>query len=157
MTPAAIRVEEGGPLDLDEVMRIMEDSFDPSYGEAWTAPQCAGLLPMPGVWLMLGRDESGDVGFALGRMVSGEAELLLLAVRRRAQLRGTGTLLLERFAEYARLRGAETLYLEVRDGNSALKLYQKSGFAEIGRRKGYYTGRDGQIYDAITLSRPATL
>ena len=44
LSPADVR-------DLDAVMEVMQDSFDPAYGEAWTAAQCAGLLPLPGVWL----------------------------------------------------------------------------------------------------------
>jgi ribosomal-protein-alanine N-acetyltransferase len=135
----------------------MEDSFDPAYGEAWTAPQCAGLIPMPGVWLSLAQDGSDAVGFTLGRVVSNEAELLLLAVRRDGQRNGVGQLLLDRFILDATTRGAQRLHLEVRDGNHAIRLYNRAGFEEVGRRKNYYTGRDGQIYDAITLARSANV
>jgi ribosomal-protein-alanine N-acetyltransferase len=148
-----ITLAEGGILDLDAVMAVMDDSFDPAYGEAWTAPQCAGLLPMPGVWLTLARQGDEAVGFALGRTVVAEAELLLLAVKRSRQKAGVGEKLLARFIEIAAAGGASRLHLEVRDGNHALKLYTKSGFTEVGRRKNYYTGRDGQIYDALTLAK----
>jgi ribosomal-protein-alanine N-acetyltransferase len=148
-----IELREGGTADLDAMMRVMEDSFDPAYGEAWTAPQCAGLLPMPGVWLTLAREGTDIVGFALGRAVLREAELLLLAVRRDFQRKGVGLSLLRRFAAVANARGAERLHLEVRDGNHALRLYTAAGFAEVGRRRNYYTGSDGQIYDALTLAK----
>jgi len=149
---SAVALHEGGILDLDAVMQVMEDSFDPCFGEAWTAPQCAGLMPMPGVWLTLARDGGGEpIGFALGRVVLKEAELLLLAVKRDGQGQGVGRLLLERFMLNATTKGAEKLHLEVRDGNHAIKLYARAGFVEVGRRKSYYTGRDGQIYDALTL------
>jgi ribosomal-protein-alanine N-acetyltransferase len=82
-------------------MRVMEDSFDPAYGEAWTAPQCAGLMPMPGVWLSLARDGEEVIGFALGRLIADEAELLLLAVKRSCQRRGAGAMLLNRFISIA--------------------------------------------------------
>lgn len=152
---SAITVSEGGVLDLDHVMRVMNDSFDPAYGEAWTAPQCAGLIPMPGVWLSIARDGEAVLGFALGRVVLREAELLLLAVKRGSQGAGVGRKLLQRFVEVAVARGAQRLHLEVRDGNPAIKLYRSAGFAEVGRRKNYYTGRDGQIYDALTLAKTA--
>ena len=152
MTEAFLIVEEGGVGDLDALMRVMEDSFDPVYGEAWTAPQCAGLLPLPGVWLSLARLGSDVVGFALSRVVAGEAELLLLAVARSAQGRGVGKRLIRRFMEDARRRGAGKLHLEVRDGNPAVNLYKRLGFAEVGRRRSYYSGRDGQLYDALTLA-----
>jgi len=149
------RLLAGGILDLDSVMHVMEDSFDPAFGEAWSAPQCAGLLPMPGIWLVLAEDRGEVIGFSLSRAVADEAELLLLAVKKKAQRRGTGKLLLSRFLEDAAARGATRLYLEVRDGNSAVELYKSHGFSEAGRRSKYYTGCDGQIYDSLTLSRAA--
>ena len=152
-----VTVAEGGLADLEAVMRVMEDSFDPAFGEAWTSAQCAGLMPMPGVWLSLARREDEVIGFALGRIVLKEAELLLLAVGQDCQREGIGQLLLERFILVATTRGADHLHLEVREGNPAMKLYSKIGFAEVGRRKNYYTGRDGQIYDALTLTRSIAL
>ena len=85
MTAPEVTLGPGGIADLDAVMNVMDDSFDPRFGEAWTASQCAGLLPMPGVWLILAREGDAVIGFALARAVAGEAELLLLAVRRAAQ------------------------------------------------------------------------
>jgi ribosomal-protein-alanine N-acetyltransferase len=150
---SGLRIEEGGLADLDLVMKVMRDSFDPAFGEAWTAPQCAGLLPMPGVWLSLARDGDEVIGFALSRSVLREAELLLLAVARDQQRRGVGAMLLERFAMISQRKGVEELHLEVREGNPALDLYHSAGFKEVGRRRNYYNGHDGRLYDALTLSR----
>ncbi len=151
--PPGIILEESGILALNSVMRVMEDSFDPAFGEAWTGPQCAGLLPMPGVWLSLAREGDEVIGFALARIVVREAELLLLAVSTRVQGRGVGQALLDRFTAIAKARGAEQLHLEVREGNRAVRLYKRAGFDEVGRRRNYYNGRDGQVYDALTLAR----
>jgi ribosomal-protein-alanine N-acetyltransferase len=144
----AITIRDGDLADLDAVMSVMTDSFDPCYGEAWTAPQCAGLLPMPGVWLTLARSGREVIGFAMGRAIAREAELLLLAVKGKEQNRGVGKLLLDAFVERASRRGAGRLHLEVREGNHAVNLYKRAGFTEVGRRRSYYNGRDGQIYDA---------
>ena len=152
----AIAIAEGGPADLAAVMRVMEDSFDPAFGEAWTAPQCAGLLPMAGVWLSLAREGEAVVGFALARVVGGEAELLLLAVGRSSRRRGVGQMLLDRFASVAASKGAEQLHLEVREGNHAVSLYRRNGYCEVGRRRNYYNGRDGQLFDALTLAKYPT-
>lgn len=153
MITRAISLESGDIADIDAVMRVMNDSFDRRFGEAWTAPQCAGLLPMPGVWLVLARDATGVIGFALSRLVANEAELLLLAVRRAAQGRGVGKLLLERFTSDAKKRGADRLHLEVREGNHAVKLYEDHGFCLVGRRRHYYAGPEGRCYDALTLAK----
>lgn len=153
MITREVSLVEGDIGDLDAVMRVMNDSFDRRYGEAWTAPQFAGLLPLPGVWLVLARDATGVVGFALSRQVANEAELLLLAVRRAAQRRGIGKVLLERFATDAKKRGAGRLHLEVREGNHAVKLYEDRGYCLVGRRRNYYTGPEGRCYDALTLAK----
>jgi ribosomal-protein-alanine N-acetyltransferase len=148
-----VAVAEGGAADLGAVMRVMEDSFDPAFGEAWTAPQCAGLLPMAGVWLSLARRDDAVIGFALARIVGDEAELLLLAVGRSSQGKGVGQMLLDRFASIAGSKGAEQLHLEVREGNHAVSLYRRNGYREVGRRRNYYSGRDGQLFDALTLAK----
>lgn len=153
MSPAGVTLEPGGVRDLGAVMAVMEDSFDSRFGEAWTAAQCAGLLPLPGVWLTLARGSDGVIGFALARRIADEAELLLLAVRRGRQRAGVGKLLLDRFVADAGRRGAGRLHLEVREGNHAVNLYERSGFALVGRRRNYYSGPEGRRYDALTLAR----
>ena len=155
MSASQIEFSEGTLADLDCVMTVMDDSFDPQFGEAWTASQCAGLLPLPGVWLTLARTGGAVIGFALARIVADEAELLLLAVRRPIQGQGVGAALLQRFTQDARERGAERVHLEVREGNHALNLYQKAHFTLVGRRRNYYSGRAGQTYDALTLAKSA--
>lgn len=143
----------GGPQDLPQVNTIMQDAFDPRYGEAWTSSQCMGMLSLPGVWLTLASMDGRDVGFALVRTTGEEAELLLLATRPAARGRGIGGALLRAAMEEARGRGAATLFLEVRSGNDAIRLYQREGFGKVGERKGYYRGKNGQVFDALTYAR----
>lgn len=151
------RLTRGSLADLDAVMDVMEESFDPAFGEAWTAPQCSGLLPMPGVWLTLARNGTEVTGFALARIVIRDAELLLLAVKKSWQGRGVGQALIDSFIDTAGQRGAEQLHLEVRKGNRAVELYRRRGFTQVGRRRNYYSGRDGQVYDALTFARTLPL
>ena len=97
-----VRLVPGESADLDAVMDVMTSAFDASFGEGWTRSQCAGILPLSGVLLMLARDERGRVqGFSLLRTVADEAELLLLAVGQKSQRRGVGALLLEHFIDHA--------------------------------------------------------
>ena len=148
----AIQLRPGGIGDLDEVMRIMGQAFRPCYGEGWTRSQCAGILPIDGIALTIGEDETGPIGFSLARSVADEAELLLIAVDPDAQGHGVGNSLLRHFIQTAREAGARRLHLEVRDGNPAVALYHRAGFAPAGRRRNYYRGPDGARYDAVTLS-----
>lgn len=142
---------EGTAADLDAVMQVMGEAFDPAFGEAWTRAQCLGILGLPGVWITIARIGEDPAGFALSRAVIDEAELLLIGVRPAFRSVGTGAALLQRTIQIAAIGGARRLHLEVRAGNSAINLYQAAGFTEIGRRKSYYRGNDGQLYDAITL------
>ena len=82
----------------------MQVGFDPSFGEAWTRSQCAGILPMPGVSLTVARSTVADepIGFSLQRVIADEAELLLLAVDPAWRGRGIGRALLDQFIDDAR-------------------------------------------------------
>lgn len=93
-------------------------------------------------------------GFVMGRVVAGEAELLTIAVEPLAQRQGIGHSLMGKFMAEIRARHADTAFLEVAETNpAALALYAKWGFAEVGRRRGYYHAQDGQTVDALVLSR----
>jgi ribosomal-protein-alanine N-acetyltransferase len=149
-----VRIARGSSDDLDAVMRIMEAAFGDRFGEAWTRSQCAGILPMAGVALMLARDiDSGAaIGFALIRTVADESELLLLAVAPDHRRGGVGRGLLNYFLDHARADAVSRAHLEVRDGNPAISMYRNAGFSAVGRRRNYYRSRDGQQFDAITFA-----
>lgn len=154
LQPATMTLRHGRGGDLDAVMEIMSEAFDVSFGEAWTRSQCAGILPMAGVALRLACDEGSRVtGFSLIRSIAGEAELLLIAVDPDVQQRGIGRLLVEDFIAEAARQGAHRLHLEVREGNPAIALYERAGFAPAGRRRAYYRGLGGETRDALTLAR----
>ena len=88
----AFELSTGSSEDLDSVMQVMETAFGKRFGEAWTRSQCAGILPMKGIDLVLARD-SGSIdviGFTLSRTVADEAELLLIAVAPEHHRRGIG-------------------------------------------------------------------
>lgn len=147
-----VTLDSGGVEDLDSVMVVMGAAFAERYGEAWTRSQCAGILPMTGVRLVLARNGEGEVvGFSLYRTVVDDAELLLLAVDPGAQGRGVGRRLLDGFIADCRSSGAGRIHLEVRDGNPAVRLYVAAGFEQANRRTNYYRGRGGGVFDALTF------
>lgn len=149
-----LRLTSGGSADLDSVIRIMNDAFDERFGEAWTRSQCAGILPMPGVRLVVARFSDGQAaGFSLHRTISDEAELLLLAVAPEFRRQGIGRMLLDQFMDHSSSSGVTRVHLEVREGNPAVIMYRSAGFTLVGRRRKYYRGRFGGDFDALTLSR----
>jgi ribosomal-protein-alanine N-acetyltransferase len=137
---------------LDAMMAVMHAAFDPLYGEAWSAVQLAGTLAMPGCWARLALAGTTPTGFTLCRSLGTEMELLLIGVDPGQRRLGVGARLLEQSLADASARGGTDLFLEVREDNAAaLHLYAGAGFAEVGRRPNYYTGKDGSRRAAITL------
>jgi ribosomal-protein-alanine N-acetyltransferase len=148
-----VSLRPGRINDLAVVDSLMREAFDPRFGEAWTANQCAGVMAMPGVWLTLADIDGVVAGFAMARAIVDEAELLLLAVRPAARRRGVGSALLRAVIGEARERGAARLHLEVRAGNDAVSLYGRCGFEKIGERRDYYRGKGGKLFDAMTYQK----
>ncbi len=109
---------------------------------AWSAVEFADLEGQAGVLVV-----TAEHGFAVVRVVAGEAELLTIAVRPAFQGHGIGRSLLERSMAESRAAGAEAMFLEVAQDNLAARgLYDRSGFSEVGIRKDYYAGpRGGKI------------
>ena len=148
-----LEFECGGAEVLDVAMVVMRCAFDPRFGEAWNAAQCAGVLALPGSMLIIARAGELPIGFCLVRTMAEEVELMLIAVVPDARGRGVGRALLEEAMTRAQANGALRAFLEVRSDNAAIALYQKSGFGRVGVRANYYRGSDGHLRDAFTFRR----
>ncbi|MBE3639409.1 GNAT family N-acetyltransferase [Mangrovicoccus algicola] len=115
----------------------------------WNEAEIAALLDGPGCFAAL-----LPGGFALGRAIAGEAELLTIAVDPACRRQGLGRRLLAAFETAARDRGAERAFLEVAADNAAAEaLYLGAGYGMAGRRRGYYRDPAGRPVDALVLSR----
>jgi ribosomal-protein-alanine N-acetyltransferase len=120
-----------------------------AFDEPWSGEALEALLTAPGVIGLMRED-----GFILIRIAADEAEILTLAVRPQARRRGLGGALVEAGAEAAHAANATSLFLEVAaDNRAAIALYARSGFQQVGRRKGYYAREGGAPVDALVLAR----
>lgn len=114
---------------------------------SWSAVDIAELLTNPATFAFL----SPAQGFVLAWAPTDEAELLTLVVVPEARRRGVGAGLVGAVLGAGAARGASALHLEVAaDNESAINLYAKLGFAEIGRRQGYYQREAGAV-DAMLM------
>lgn len=147
-----IEISEGGASNIASIMPIMENAFDPAYGEAWTAAQCLSALAMPGSQLLIASNGGETCGFTLSRWVIDSEELLMIGVARAMQRQAIGAQLLSEVVRLAQAGGRTQIFLEVRDGNPAHIFYVSCGFQPIGRRKQYYKGINGERIDAITMT-----
>lgn len=138
------------PDHAGEISRLHSLLFD----DGWDADAVRRLLSNPGsVALMAAAGAPPTIGaFALAQVAADEAEVLSIAVDPTWQRQGVAVRLVEGVKRGASRGGAQTLFLEVAAGNAAaIALYQKTGFAEAGRRKGYYARPDGSREDAIVM------
>lgn len=119
----------------------------------WEASEFAALQNSPHCFCL------GDSrGFALGRVIAGESELLTIAVCPEFQQQGFGRRLLEAYHAEAQKLGAETCFLEVAvDNKPAICLYESTGYAPAGRRRGYYKRANGSAVDALIFARSLDL
>ena len=140
---------------LDALMVVMTASFDPAFGEAWSALQLAGTLGLDSSFARQSIDRDGRAtGFTLCRAAGPEVELLLFAVHPAARGEGLGRQLMDRALNDAVQHGASELFLEVRENNlPAQALYQQSGFIPVGHRPDYYKGVSDEKFGAITMRR----
>lgn len=141
------------PEDVDCIMLVMSEAFDPHFREAWSRRQVEDAMRIGNCDVLLHFDDEQCVGFALSRRGFEEEELLLFAVRPAYRRKGHGARLLRTYLNTAKERGAERVYLEMREGNSAQQLYEDNGFRSIGRRVDYYRTLTSSRIDAITYAR----
>ena len=134
---------------IDQVLPIEADLFG---AEQWSPAMFWNELAN-GHHYVVATDDSGDVlGYAgLALAPPDEAWVQNIAVRRDAQRRGIGRVLLEALLAEAARRGARSTLLEVAADNApAQKLYATYGFEPIGIRRGYYQPSNT---DALVMQR----
>ncbi|MDE6590744.1 MAG: ribosomal protein S18-alanine N-acetyltransferase [Oscillospiraceae bacterium] len=118
--------------------------------DPWSAEIFRAALDNPGVAILLALGEDGAVlGYAVLSVVLDEGNLDNIAVAPEARRRGVADALLSALTGFGRDR-LSALMLEVRASNApAIALYEKHGFASVGRRKNYY---DAPKEDAILMT-----
>ncbi len=132
--------------DLETVLKIEYAAFS----HPWTRGVFADALKAYECWVMF--EGSQQVGHGVINLILDEAHLLNITVKPQSQGRGLGLRLLEHLMARAWQRGGKECFLEVRASNGpAYRLYERYGFNEIGRRRGYYPSADGRE-DALVMA-----
>ncbi len=141
--------------DLLEVVEIEEHSGLSRWGWAAYYAELQGnnrsLMLVARVVRPLEQVKTDDLaGYIVARFAANELHINNVAVRVEYRRRGIGCALLNRILEEGRSLGASAAFLEVRAGNSlAQALYEKCGFRNVGRRRGYYST---PLEDALIMS-----
>jgi ribosomal-protein-alanine N-acetyltransferase len=144
-----VRVRPMTAADIPLLLEIESDLFG---REAWSeALFRSELAEVESRAYFVAVDDGEIIGYAGLCSYVDDAWLQTLAVRRDRQRHGTGRLLLEHVLAEADRRGPTAVGLEVRaDNEAAQALYRGYGFAQIGRRRGYYQPSN---VDAVIMQR----
>ncbi|WP_373992110.1 ribosomal protein S18-alanine N-acetyltransferase [Duganella sp. BuS-21] len=145
---ARLNYEPMHKTDLEQVLALEESV----YPHPWSMANFVDSLNSNyEAWVL--RDRDGELlGYFLLMAVVDESHLLNVAVSASKQGQGLGRFLLNQAVACSRGLGMESVLLEVRPSNTrALKIYERYGFKQIGRRKGYYPAAEGQREDAIVM------
>jgi ribosomal-protein-alanine N-acetyltransferase len=155
-----VRLRPMTPDDLPAVMVMEEELFAP---DTWTEAMYRDELSRSDtrfyVVAEFHLDETDEepepekpvmVGYGGLIAYDDEAHVATLGVTKALQGEGVGSLLLDALLAEADKRSPVVL-LEVRaDNDAAQRLYQRRGFTEIGRRRGYYQPSGA---DAVVMRR----
>lgn len=136
--------------DLDEVIAIETDSFP----RPWTRDHFLAEINSHRSLPLVARIAKGQIaGYICATFVLDEGEILDVAVRRDCRGHGVGKMLLATAISALAARGVRTIGLEVRVSNeSALVLYRRFGFEDVGVRKSYYENGENAILMAYTIN-----
>jgi [ribosomal protein S18]-alanine N-acetyltransferase len=154
--PVPTRRREMKAADVDAVAAIEATA----YSYPWTRGNFIDSLAAgyhADVLLALGDFTASQpapplLGYFVAMTGVDELHLLNITIAPAWQGLGHGTALLDSVLVLAQRLGLGSLWLEVRQGNArAQALYQRYGFAEVGRRKNYYPA-PGQREDAVVMS-----
>jgi|APSaa5957512535_1039671.scaffolds.fasta_scaffold109785_2 [ribosomal protein S18]-alanine N-acetyltransferase len=117
----------------------------------WSVGEIAKLLGMPGAFAGIAACDGDPCGFHLSRSAGGEAEIISIGAQPQTRRCGVGGALLQNVFDRARRSGAWAVFVEVAaDNTAAASLYRGAGFAQVGRRAGYYAS-DAGAQDALVL------
>ena len=121
------------------------------FSHPWSVEMLAEELYNETASFLVAEGEDGSVlGYAGLHVVLDEGYIDNVAVDPACRRQGIADALIATFVRFGAARLA-FLTLEVRAGNApAIALYEKHGFYEVGRRKGYY---DDPKEDAILMTR----
>ena len=122
---------------LDDVPTLLAIEQEAASAAHWTREQYTGLVESQ---IVLVAEDGGNIsGFVCAKAVAGDWEIENMVVAKQGRRRGIGSGLLDELLRGVRNQAGAAVWLEVRESNQpARRLYERYGFHETGRRRGYY-------------------
>lgn len=143
-----MKIREMTSDDIGSVVDIDTTSFSMK----WSGAEFENELSKDFARYFVAVENDEVIGFAGEWCVCGTADIEKIAVASEKRRSGAGSALLCSLIDGARQSGCNEVMLEVRAGNTAARnMYEKHGFAEIGRRKGYYDNGEDAVIMRLAL------
>jgi ribosomal-protein-alanine N-acetyltransferase len=136
------------PMRLADLTRVLEIELQ-CFTMPWSEATFRGLLRRSDADLYVAEINNEVVGYSVFWSVIDQGELGNVSVAPGWRRRGIGERLVKTVLHSAGQRGVREVFLEVRVSNTAAqKLYERYGFAQVGRRRNYYLE---PIEDALVM------
>ena len=146
----AVAIEPATLRDAHVLAQLHGDSFHRGWGEG----EFETMLTERNTLVHRLRMGRKVIGFAVSRMAADEAEILSIAVAASHRGRGLSRDLLLTHLGHLAGRGVRAVFLEVEENNQpARRLYERAGFALVGRRERYYRQPGGEQLNALLMRR----
>lgn len=121
--------------DAQSVSRIEQEIFS----KPWSYQGFVDALNLGNTIFLVAEEEGKILGYIGMYLSLDEGEITNVAVAATERQRGVGGLLLTEMKKEAERRSVARIILEARVSNdSAIRLYERSGFKNCGVRKGFY-------------------
>lgn len=133
---------------LNQIKNILEEQFD----EFWNANVLASELENPLSDYIVALEDGEVVGYAGLWQPIDEGHVTNIVTKKDKRGNHIGTKMLEEIINIAKNKKLKCVTLEVNEHNqTAIKLYQKYNFVEVGKRTKYYNNQDDAIIMTLEI------
>ncbi len=127
-----VKMDAGHVPQVAELERIC-------FADPWSEKSVASELDNKWALWLVALEGDAVVGYIGSQTAVDETDVMNVAVHPDHRRKGIAEALIKRLVSELKARGSHALMLEVRNSNvSAISLYEKLGFLQVGLRKNYY-------------------
>lgn len=121
--------------DIKEISEIEKESFS----TPWSEKSFEDSLKLSYAYFLVAQIGDIPVGYAGMYKLADEGDITNIAVKPEFRRKGIAHKLLAGLEEISKKTGIRVINLEVRESNhNAIRLYERNGFENIGKRKNFY-------------------